>query len=298
MSSKELFDPQNYKKKGFDDRIVRYEQIYGIEDKYYQILMSIIDPQEGEVIFEGCAGYADVSKHIIGATKNFKNKPEIYLQDESIVQIKRAHEELQLSGNKNHMLLGDIRATGMPQNKFDKAVIKMGIHELPKKEQLKIFTEMYRILKPEGKFVICEWLLNENTQKIFQDVIRKKDELAGFDAMVQNRYFPKYEELQKLFKDVGFKNVKDEYSIQHTFNPKRLNEELISKNRLQILNEKGILSLEDENKLNFLGQERINILVQYMRERISEKEKVKVGCKETSNNIEIKIDEIIMSGKK
>lgn len=292
----EQITPQNYKKKGFDDRIVRYEQIHKVRDEYYQALIDAIDPHEGEVIFEGCAGYADVSRRITEATKDFQNKPEIYLMDESAVQMQRAHTELQLP--EDHMILGDVRQTGMPAEKFDKAVIKMGVHELPKEEQPKVFSEMYRVLKPEGKFIIWELSLNEETQKVFQDILRKKDELAGFDAMVENRYFQRHDELQKLFENAGFRDIKNEYKIRYVFDPKGRFEELISRDRREMLEEKGTLSEEDEKELYSRAQERVSALIAYIRERVTDDMKDGVEYKDLGDNIEMTFDKIIMSGKK
>lgn len=290
------FESQNYTKKGFDDRIVRYEQIHKVKDEYYQALINAIGPREGEVIFEGCAGYADVSKHIIEVTKDFQNKPEIYLIDESAVQMKRASAELNLP--EDHMILGDVRKTGMPAEKFNKAVIKMGVHELPKDEQPKVFSEMYRILKPEGKFVIWELSLNKATQKAFQDILRKKDELAGFDIMVKNRYFQRHDELQKLFEDAGFKDVKDEYNIRYVFDPKGRFEELISRDRQEMLSEKGTLSENDENELRLRAQKRVTALISYIRERVTDEMKDEIEYKDLGDNIEMTFDKIIMSGRK
>lgn len=287
---------QGYSKKGFDDRIVRYEQIHKIKDEYYQALLSAIDPHEGEVILEGCSGYADVSKHIIEATKDFQNKPEIYLVDESAVQMARARSELKLP--EDHMILGDIRQTGMPIEKFDKAVIKMGVHELPKQEQPKVFSEIYRLLKPEGKFIIWELSLNKETQQAFQDILRKKDELAGFEIMIKNRYFQRHDELQKLFEDAGFKDIKDEYKIRYTFDPKGRFEELVSRDRREMLEEKGTLSEEDEKELHHCAQERVDALIAYIRERVTDDMKDKVEYKDLGDNIEMTFDKIIMSGKK
>ncbi len=206
-------------KHGFDTRIVRYEEIHKVTGGDYEALVRAIDPKPGEVILEGCAGYADVSKHIVEATADFDEKPEIYILDESPVQISRAREELRALPD-DHILLGDIRTTGLPDDKFDKVVIKMGVHELPQAEQSKVFSEMHRILRPGGKFIMWDLSLDQDTQKAFQDIIRKKDELAGFDMLVANRYFQRHDELEKLFRDAGFREVKDEHRIRYTFNPR------------------------------------------------------------------------------
>lgn len=284
-------------KPGFNDRIVRYEQIHKVKDADYEALINVIDPQPGEIIFEGCAGYADISKRIIKSTESFEKKPDLYILDESPVQIERARKELE-TFPENHIILGDVRKTGMPAEKFDKVIIKMGVHELPKEEQPKVFSEMYRILKPEGKFIIWELSLSEETQKAFQDILRKKDELAGFDAMVENRYFQRHDELQKLFESAGFMDVKDEYKIRYVFDPKGRLEELISKDRREMLEEKGALSEEDEKELHRRAQERVSTLIAYIRERVSDDIKEKIEYKDLGDNIEMTFDKIIMSGIK
>ena len=287
-------------KPGFDERIVRYEQIHKVKDADYEALMKAIDALAGEVIFEGCAGYADIAKHIIEASDDFDIKPEIYILDESPVQIKRAQEELKILPD-DHILLGDIRKTGMSDEKFDKTIIKMGLHELPKLEQEKVFTEMYRILKPGGKFITWELSLNQDTQEIFQDVLRKKDELSGFEALVKNRYFQRHDELTKMFEEAGFKDVQDEHNIRYVFNPKSRIEELVSRDRVKMLKEKESLSVEDEQALHQLGQERVNALIEYTRERVanlSEETKQKFEYKDLGDDIEMTFDKVIMSGQK
>lgn len=287
-------------KHGFDDRIVRYEKIHKVKDADYEALIKAIDPQSGEIIFEGCAGYADVSKRIIEAVDDFDIKPEIYILDESPVQISRAREELKLLPD-DHIMLGDIRSTGMSEDSFDKAVVKMGIHELPEPEQPKAFSEMYRILKPSGKFLIWELSLDQDTQKVFRDVLRKKDELAGFELLVKNRYFQRHDELVKLFEDAGFIDVKDEHNIRYVFNPKGRMDELVSKERVKILKGGGKLSPEDEEVLRGLGQERVDALIRFIRERVSnlpEKTLQKVEYKDLGDDIEMTFDKVVMSGRK
>lgn len=285
---------------GFDTRIVRYEEIHKVKAADYKALLKAIDPKPGEVIFEGCAGYADVSKHIIEATEDFDEKPEIYILDESPVQIDRARTELKLLPD-DHVLLGDIRTTGLPDAKFDKAVIKMGVHELPQSEQPKVFAEMYRVLKPDGKFVIWELSLSQVVQKTFQDVLRKKDELAGFELLVKNRYFQTHDELVQLFKNAGFRDVKDEHNIRYTFNPVGRIDELVSKERIRLLKEKGELLPVDEVALRKLGQERVDALIAYIRQTasgLSTDVLRDIDYKDLGNDIEMTFDKVVMSGIK
>lgn len=284
------------KKKGFDDRIVRYDKIHRIKDEYYKALIDAIDPQENDVIFEGCAGYADVSKHILAATSHMSEKPEIYIQDESVVQLNIAKQEVSLPDD--HILLGDIRTTGMPDGKFNKVVIKMGVHELPKNEQPKVFREMYRILKDGGKFVIWELSLDEETQEVFQEIVKKKNELAGFDQIVNNRYLQRHDELVSLFEGVGFREIKDEYKIRYTFSAKGRFEELISKDRKQLLEKQGKLTNQDERELASKASDRMEQLLNYMRKRVPVELREKVQYKDSGDDVEVTVNKVIMSGRK
>jgi ubiquinone/menaquinone biosynthesis C-methylase UbiE len=298
--SPEIAKSDSVSEHGFDTRIVRYEEIHKVTGKDYEALVKAIDPHPGEVILEGCAGYADVSKHILETAQDFDEKPEIYILDESPVQIGRARKELRTLP-EDHVLLGDIRTTGMPDDTFDKAVIKMGVHELPQAEQPKVLAEMHRILKAGGKFIIWELSLDDDTQQVFQDVIRRKDELAGFDQLVANRYFQRHAELVRLFEDAGFQDIKDEHNIRYVFNPRGRLDELVSKERVKVLSEKGALSPEDELSLHQLGERRVDALISYTRERaaaLPEEIRRKIEYKDLGNDIEMTFNKVVMSGRK
>jgi len=282
--------------KSHNDRIVNFKHIHRITAEHYEALLIAIDPREGDLILEGCAGYADVSRQIIEATNGYRNKPVIYLVEESPVQIARVSSELQLP--EDRVILGDVRQAGLPAEKFDTVIIKMGVHELPKDEQSKVFTEMYRILKPGGKFIIWGFSLTHKTQEIFQKIVRKKDELSRFESMVINRYFQRHDELQVLFDNAGFKGVKDEYKMRYTFDPKDRLEELISRDRLEMLEEKKVLDKSDEEELQRRAQERVTALVAYVRELVTNDLKEALEYKDLGDSVEVTFDQIIMSGKK
>lgn len=282
--------------KGHDERIVRYSEIHKIKGQDYEALIKAVDPKEGDIIFEGCAGYADVSMHLIEETKNYKQPIEIYLQDESAVQMGRAFENLQLP--EGHMILGDVRSTGLPEGMFDKAVIKMGVHEVSKEGQPDIFNEMYRILKLKGKFIIWEVSLGKDTQEIFSDIVKRKNELAGFDLIAKNRYLQRHDELVRLFASAGFQDITDEYFIDYTFDAKGRSQELVSKDRIALFKEKGKLSDEDELVLSRKAQERLDKLLLYIRQRVPEEMKEILKYKDTGENIEVTVNKVIMSGIK
>ena len=156
----------------------------------------------------------------------------------------------------------------------------MGVHEVPKKEQPKLFAEVYRIIKPGGKFVIWELALDEENQRIFQDVIRKKDELAGFTDLVKNRYLPRHDELRELFAQTGFVDVKDHFEMLYEPSTLGRKDELVSKDRKHILGQQGQIFLADEERLKQLSEERVAAWSQYVRERVPLELREKMGYRD------------------
>lgn len=285
------------KHKGFDDRIIRYELVHKIEDKDFESLISAIDPQPNQTILDGCSGYGEVAKRIIDTTAHHSFRPEVYLFDESSVQLERAKHNLP-DLDADHIAQGDIRHTGFTDNTFDTAVIKMGIHELPKDEQIKVLQEMFRIIKPNGKFVTWELALDKDNQVIFQDIIRKKDELAGFNQLVTNRYFPRLDELHSLLEQAGFENVEDFHTIWYQPSTWDRREELVSKEHKELLEQKGVLSEEDIENLRQLGEQRATALADYVRQRIPEELREKMKYKDTGNNVQFEVRKMILKATK
>lgn len=154
-------------------------------------------------------------------------------------------------------------------------------------------------MKPGGKLIIWELSLpNDETQKLFQEIIREKDRICGFDFLVENRYFQKHSELVELFNQSGFKNIKDEFPIKSHLSMERRLSEFVSKDRLEIIRTKGRIEHEDENLLSQFAYERLKKLCEYIREKMPEHLKEKLQFKDSGSNIEFVVDKIIMSGKK
>lgn len=284
-------------KRGFDDRIVKYEYIHGNQEQDFKNLITAIDPKETDIILDGCGGYMDISKRILNQFINNDRKPEIYVWDESSVQLERAKAENILP--EDHLLQGDIIDISFPDNMFDKVVVKMGMHEISFEKQKIAFQECYRVLKPGGKLIIWELSLpNDEVQKLFQEIIREKDRICGFDFLAENRYFQKHSELVELFNQAGFKNIKDEFPIKSHLSMERRLSEFVSKDRLEIIRTKGRIEHEDENLLSQFAYERLKKLCEYIREKVPEHLKEKLQYKDSGSNIEFVVDKIIMSGKK
>ena len=266
---------------GFDNRIVSYETIHKIKDEDFDALIRAIAVHPGEIILDGCCGYGEVSKRILNHS-DFEL--EIYLLDESLVQINRAKKNLpQIPGS--NFIVADIARTPFTENFFDKVVIKMGIHEVPKEKQKEIFKEVYRVLKPGGSFVTWELALDESNQELFQKIIREKDQLAGFDALVKNRYFPRLGEVHALYENCGFKDIEDFHEITYSPSTFERIEEMVSRERINGL---------DQESLRLLGLERTQKLTEYVRKIFPDELKVKLNFMDKGEDITFEIKKMII----
>ncbi|GLU53572.1 class I SAM-dependent methyltransferase [Dyadobacter frigoris] len=218
-------------KNSYDERVIRYESVTNFSDDMFDDLVAIINPQDGEVILDCGAGYAPVTQAIIG--KEPMLDIEYYILEYSIVQLQRAQIEV------SELLdsIGQIRSVSYQQNSaasmdypdnfFDKVVTKMVLHELPAGEQIKMISEIFRILKPGGKLILWQTILDDSTVHFYRNMFRKKDSLAGYDSLVENRNFITQEAFYYLLENARFEKYDLAKAFIYNFNSKyRLYSEL------------------------------------------------------------------------
>ena len=288
-------------KAGFDVRIVDFKLVHNQKQEDFDAFVDIIDPRDGQIILDGMDGYGAAAKEILDTASQKGFKPEIYTLDESAVQVERARKNIPDIDEK-HIIKADVRETPFANDFFDTVVIKMGIHELPKDEQQKAANEMFRVLKQGGKFVTWDLsLVDPETQKVFQDVIRKKDEIAGFDKLVESRYFPRRNELLALFEKAGFKDVSVAHKVDAKLSLRVRESELVSKERTQIMNERGFVTEEEEEQLEVLGKKKCDELVAFAKaymKNVPEDVKKRMNYIETENDIRFEPNKEVIVGYK
>lgn len=211
--------------KGFDSRVVKYEDIHNISNKDFSKLVNAIDPQNGEVILDLGCGYGSVTRETL--SRNDDKDLFFCLSDSSQVQLNRAIFEMNNVSNKsllpNNMCfyLDDIVYTNFCENYFDKVVAKMVIHEIKKESQETACKQIFRILKPGGKLIIWDLALNESNQNFIQNIISKKDELADFTDLVDNRYLFTKKELFEILHESGFICIEEKFEINYRLETKK-----------------------------------------------------------------------------
>lgn len=201
----------------FDKRLVRYEEIHSIRQEHFNTLCSLVDPNSNQQILDLGSGYGACTRELIKYYP--KNEFVFTLTDNSPVQLERSKEEIPQiivsynSPAKVNFISDDIVNSIFKDNTFDVIIAKMVIHEIKKDEQLKALKEVYRLLKPGGKFILWDLYLNSDTQSFFQSIIAEKDRLCGFDTLFNNRYFLTGREIFTLLTQSDFFGISKEEDI-------------------------------------------------------------------------------------
>ena len=206
----------------YDTRVVTYEHITSFPEDTFEKMVEIVRPQEGQHILDVGAGYGPVTQAIL---KRFPQvKIHYYLLEKSPVQLGRAIEAIsKLRGEGTHdgyfhFLNHPMDQSTLPESSLDTIIGKMIIHEMPEEKQLPAVQEMCRILKPGGTFYLWQTILDDETVTFFRNLMRKKDELAGFYSMVQDRHFVTEETFYFLFEQAGFTAWKKEQEFDYHLN--------------------------------------------------------------------------------
>lgn len=218
-------------RRGYDIRIVPYEEIHSIRPQDFETLVRAIDPQSGDHILDAGAGYGAVTREVVQRSK--VKDLRFCVLDISAVQLRRAISRLQgqigsaFVEERVQFVQDSILHPPFDDSSFDKAAAKMLIHEIPRYRQPQAVKEIFRLLKPGGKFVVWDLMLDIHTQEFFQDVIRRKDELAGYQYLAKYRYFLREDEWVELLVDAGFTDIKKEADVFYELHTKkRLKSEL------------------------------------------------------------------------
>ncbi|MDB5259346.1 MAG: hypothetical protein JWO73_554 [Candidatus Taylorbacteria bacterium] len=250
---------KEYRPGTFDSRIIAYEKVHQITDDQINALVGAVGLKPNQKVLDGCAGYGSVTKWLLEKNaKEITSTCSFFVQDDSLVQIERAKENLKEHKDIEYSV-EDIKSLPYKDSFFDIVVVKMGLHENQKEVQLKIAQEIFRVLKPGGRFIVWELFLNEKTQPIFQAFMHKKDELAGFDTLVTKRYFPRGDEIEGCLSGAGFINFKKELVFNPFLSTKARFDELISRE----LKESG--KVEADEHLKKLASERLDTLNNFFR---------------------------------
>lgn len=212
----------------YDARTVRYEYIHNISPSQFDALVEAVITESPQRLLDIGCGYGAVTAEVL---KRHGDSPmDITLTESSEVQLARAMNELSASETLHnstlHFRIDDIVTTRLEKEHFDMAIMKMVLHEVPLDDQPRALRNILEVLKPGGCLILWEMALDEVTQSAVQNIVKRKDELAGFNSMVARRYFPKDEETVANLLSAGFIRVEKVADITSpVFTERRLHQE-------------------------------------------------------------------------
>lgn len=110
-------------------------------------------------------------------------------------------------GNKVKLIEGDSEYLPYGDNYFDVVMCTESFHHYP--NPLKVLKEIYRVLKPKGKFILCDTWIVSPFRQVMNVFIKFSN---GGDVKIYSE-----KEIANMFKNTGFKNICWEKVTRYTY---------------------------------------------------------------------------------
>jgi len=190
---------------------------FGIHHLWKRTSVKMLELREGDAVIDICGGTGDLS---LLAAKDTGRSGNIVLYDMNKAMMERGRPKVgnSLFSENISFVQGDAEKISFPDCSFDAATVGFGIRNLAHLESgLK---EMYRILKPGGKFMCLEF--SRPTAPLFrrmydfysfyimpflgQLIVGSRQAYTYLPESI--RLFPLPSELSTILEDVGFSDVR------------------------------------------------------------------------------------------
>jgi ubiquinone/menaquinone biosynthesis C-methylase UbiE len=244
----------------YETRDVDYSLIHGETKEVFSRFVSALHLKNDARLLDVGGGYGSVFVNIL------EHEPQLAfsydLLDSSLHQIKKAktHIDNFLKGRQTKAIVNYMHqsavAMDLPTGHYDVAVCKMFIHEISADKQQQLFKKIFSVIKPGGQLVLWAPDLDQHDHYFYKEVIRKKDELANFNNLAQNRHFLRNAELITLIEEAGFSSAEKLFDFDYDLHTSRRlksefnnNTALLKKWNDYILELAGQLSPELKKKL-------------------------------------------------
>jgi len=97
----------------------------------------------------------------------------------------------------------------LPEQAFDRVIIKSGNHEIPLSQQADLYRSIWRVLKPGGYLINLGFLFDDtDARDEFREITRLKDKLVGMREAVSRRHFLTRDELYARLQEAGFIDIR------------------------------------------------------------------------------------------
>lgn len=235
----------------YEVRNADYAVVHAESEVDFDQFIHVLNIKNDEKVIDVGGGYGSIFIRLMQRQPHIKF--EYDLLDGGLFQLKKGEERisalLEKFDNQSAVryLHQDATQLNLHGNHYDLVICKMFLHEIPESCKKELINSLFAIVKPGGRLVVWNPDLEDNDYQFYTSVIRKKDELAGYESLVQNRHFLLNSDFYTLMQAAGFTGVQKlltfDYHL-HTVN--RLDEEFSGdKQKLQEWNN-YILQIAEE----------------------------------------------------
>jgi len=207
------------------DKVGIYDQdaINGFSDQMLNSMLDIVNPGHASHILDAMAGNGNLTSRLY----DYCERRGLFPPDVMVLEFSRVQCEFakaQLVDVPAKVVWGDVLTMEaleseelLPENFFDKVMIKSGNHEIPLSQQLDLYNSIFHVLKPGGMFINLGFLFDDVEERNqFREIARCKDSLAGLHSAVKNRHFLTRDELYTRLQQAGFVDIRCGMHVQYT----------------------------------------------------------------------------------
>ena len=190
---------------------------FGIDQKWREKVVQLVDRISPESILDIATGTGDLA---IMFAENTSAKKIIGLDiSEGMLSVGKEKVKNKNLGNRIKMIIGDSEKLPFENNSFDAITVSFGVRNFETLETG--LSEILRVLKPNGKFVILEtsiptkfpfkqgYLFHSNILLPLIGKLFSKDKKAYGYLSESAANFPYGEKLNNILRKVGFIDVQD-----------------------------------------------------------------------------------------
>ena len=199
------------------DKVGQYNQdaINGFSDQLLDHMLDLVNPAESTKILDAMGGNGNLTLRL----HNYCKRNNIAFPNVALLEFSRVQCEIakkQFEDMPVEVVCGDVltmedceSGKSLPQNSFDRVMIKSANHEIPLERQIDLYKSVFHILKPGGLFVNLGFLFDDVEERDqFRKLVRFKDRTAGLHSAVKNRHFLTRDEFYSRLHQAGFVDIK------------------------------------------------------------------------------------------
>ncbi|MVN91237.1 class I SAM-dependent methyltransferase [Mucilaginibacter aquatilis] len=214
----------------YEVRNADYSVVHAESEVDFDQFIKVLNINDGDKVIDVGGGYGSIFLRLLPRQPHVNF--EYDLLDGGMLQLKKGEERISASLQQHNnqsvvrYLHQDATELNLQSNYYDLVICKMFLHEIPAIHQKALINRLFEIVKPGGRLVVWNPDLQESDYKFYTSVIRKKDELAGYQSLVQNRHFLLNADFCGLTHEAGFTSIQKQLTFDyHLHTRNRLNEE-------------------------------------------------------------------------